>query len=100
MERDSQEEMAASEKRFLHGGSLEGKTETRTDLLAIDISTFSPNQGFQQAVTQLITHYNIKNPNQFSVPPLSAEFFGLLGGYAILYFLLHFLTTFFGHPRK
>jgi len=50
MGRDSQEEMAASE-------------ETRTDLLAIDMSTFSPNQNFQGAVTQLITHYNIKNPN-------------------------------------
>jgi len=63
MGRDSREEMESSEKRFLHGGSLEGKTETRTDLLAIDISTFSPNQDFQQAVTQLITHYNIKHPN-------------------------------------
>jgi len=63
MGRDSQEEMAASEKRFLHGGSLEGKTETLTDLLETDIYTFSPNQDFQQAVTQLIMHYNVKHQN-------------------------------------
>ena len=63
MGRDSQEGMESSEKRFVHGGSLEGKTEILTHLLETDTSIFSPNQDFQQAVTQLVEEYNEKNQN-------------------------------------